>query len=465
MRDKPETPQGDAPSPDLARQFAYDFVQVAARERLKAIGLMVLATICFAFLDSTAKYLVGTKRVPVVQVTWLRFAGHVVFSALVLWPFAFRPSLRSKRPLMQIFRSVLMIVTTGFNFVALRYLQLDQTITIFFLTPLVVALLAGPLLNEWVGWHRMLAIVVGFLGVLLVMHPGIGTLHWAMLFVLIATLGYALYNHLHALSRRLRPGRGDADLYAACRRGAAAAFRACRLADAAGRADLGAVCATLGFWGGLGHWLLILAHRSAPASVLAPFIYLGLIWMSAAGFLVFGDVPTWWTLSGAAVVILSGLYLLSRERKVVGPRGRPSFRHRLAIKLERPRSAWSSCQARYARIQDDVVPEARGLARLKAGHDEAGLWQGSYTSHHSWRHSGGAHRRRSRRRGPLDGLARARHQLLIEMHIGEGEQHGAERLFGAHQMMQIGPLILRRRTRALRHRAAIHPRHSAHCGD
>ena len=160
------------------------------RLRMKAIGLMVLATMCFAGLDATAKYLVTAKAVPVWQVTWLRFVGHIAFSAVVLWPFAFRPSLRSKKPLVQIIRSLIMIVTTGFNFVALQYLQLDQTVTIFFLAPLLVALLAGPLLNEWVGWHRMVAIVAGFLGVLLVMHPGIGTLHWAMLIALIATLGY-----------------------------------------------------------------------------------------------------------------------------------------------------------------------------------------------------------------------------------------------------------------------------------
>ena len=196
MRDKPEARPDAASSSELGRQFAYDLLRVAARERMKAIGLMVLATICFAVLDATAKYLVGAKSVPVMQVTWLRFAGHVLFSALVLWPFAVRPSLRSQRPLIQIFRAVLMIVTTGFNFIALRYLQLDQTIAVFFLTPLLVALLAGPILNEWVGWHRMVAIIVGFLGVLIVMHPGIGTLHWAMLFVLIATLGYALYNIL-----------------------------------------------------------------------------------------------------------------------------------------------------------------------------------------------------------------------------------------------------------------------------
>jgi drug/metabolite transporter (DMT)-like permease len=209
---------------------------------------------------------------------------------------------------------MLMIVTTGFNFLALRYLQLDQTITIFFLTPLLVAALAGPLLGEWVGWHRMLAILAGFAGVLVVMHPGIGTVHWAMLLALIATLGYAFYNlatrYLAAfdpasVTQTYTPLAGVLLL-------APFAVGVWHWPDGAGQWLL---LASLGFWGGLGHWLLILAHRSAPAAVLAPFIYLGLIWMSAAGFLVFGDVPTEWTLAGAAIVILSGLYLLARERK------------------------------------------------------------------------------------------------------------------------------------------------------
>jgi drug/metabolite transporter (DMT)-like permease len=243
--------------------------------------------------------------------------GHVVFSAALLWPFALPPSLRSAKPLVQVLRSVLMVVTTGFNFIALRYLQLDQTITIFFLTPLLVAALAGPLLGEWVGWHRVLAIIAGFIGVLLVMHPGIGTVHWAMLLALIATLGYAFYNlatrYLAAfdpaeVTQTYTPLVGVLML-------APFALGAWHWPQSTGQWLL---LASLGFWGGLGHWLLILAHRSAPAPVLAPFIYLGLIWMSVAGFLVFADVPTWWTLSGAAIVILSGLYLLARERKALG---------------------------------------------------------------------------------------------------------------------------------------------------
>jgi drug/metabolite transporter (DMT)-like permease len=289
------------------------------RHRLKAIGLMALATVCFAALDATAKYLVAVKGLHVAEVTWLRFVGHVIFSAIALWPFAFRPSLRSAKPLVQMIRSVVMVGSTAFNFIALKYLQLDQTVTIFFLTPLLVAALAGPFLHEWIGWHRMVAIVVGFAGVLIVMHPGLGGLRWPMLFSLAATLSYAVYNlstrYLAAfdppeVTQTYSPLAGVVLMLPL----ALATWQ--RPEDAA----IWVLLASLGLWGGLGHWLLILAHRCAPAPVVAPFIYLGLISMSVLGYLIFGDVPTLWTLSGSAVVILSGLYLFARERRVLGPK-------------------------------------------------------------------------------------------------------------------------------------------------
>jgi drug/metabolite transporter (DMT)-like permease len=302
---------------------------VDPRQRLKAIGLMALATVCFAALDRRNIW-VGTKGVPVAQVTWLRFVGHVVFSALALWPFAVKPSLRSAKPLMQLFRSALMICTTGFNFVALKYLQLDQTVTIFFLTPLLVAALAGPLLHEWVGWHRMVAILAGFLGVLIVMQPGFGTLHSAMLFALIATLGYALYN----LSTRYLASHDPPEVTQTYTPLAGALVMlpfALGAWQAPQDATIWLLFATLGLWGGLGHWLLILSHRSAPAPVLAPFIYLGLIWMSALGFLIFGNLPTLWTLSGGAIVILSGLYLFARAQGAGAEGHWPRLRHCLAM--------------------------------------------------------------------------------------------------------------------------------------
>ncbi len=299
------------------RQFAQ--AEVSPRQRLEAIGLMALATVCFAGLDATAKYLVVAKSVPVSEVTWLRFVGHIVFSAVALWPFAVTPSLRSAKPVLQILRSMIMIVTTGFNFLSLRYLQLDQTVSIFFLTPLAVAALAGPLLHEWIGWHRALAVSAGFIGVLIVMHPGFGTLHWAMLLSLTATIGYALYN----LATRYLAAFDPPEVTQTYTPLAGAVIMAPFALAAWQWPQDGMVWllfASLGFWGGLGHWLLILAHRLAPAPVLAPFIYLGLIWMSAAGYFVFGNVPTLWTLAGAGVVILSGLYLLARERARLGPK-------------------------------------------------------------------------------------------------------------------------------------------------
>jgi drug/metabolite transporter (DMT)-like permease len=283
-------------------------------QTLQAIGLMILATVCFAALDATAKYLADVERIPVAQITWLRFAGHVVFSAVVLWPFALTPSLRSKKPLIQVIRSCLMILTTALNFVALKYLQLDQNVTIFFITPLVVAALAGPLLGEWVGWHRMLAIFAGFIGVLVVMHPGIGTFHWAMLLTLGATVGYAFYN----ISTRYLAAFDPASVTQTYTPLVGVLVMAPFGLAAWQTPDdwvLWVLFATLGFWGGLGHWFLILAHRMAPAGLLAPYIYMGLIWMSVAGFVLFDDVPTGWTLAGGAIVILAGLYLFARERK------------------------------------------------------------------------------------------------------------------------------------------------------
>ena len=288
------------------------------RHRLKAIGLMALATVCFAALDATGKYLIAVKGIPVAQVTWLRFVGHVVFSAIALWPFAFKPSLRSAKPFVQIVRSVVMVGSTAFNFIALKYLQLDQTVTIFFLTPLLVAALAGPVLKEWAGWHRMVAIVIGFAGVLIVMHPGFGGLRWPMMFSLAATFSYALYNIATRYLAHFDPAEVT-QTYSPLAGVVLMLPLAVHSWQWPQDAWIWVLLASLGLWGGLGHWLLILAHRYAPAPVVAPFIYLGLISMSALGYLIFGDVPTLWTLSGGAVVILSGLYLFARERKAVVP--------------------------------------------------------------------------------------------------------------------------------------------------
>jgi drug/metabolite transporter (DMT)-like permease len=138
-----------------------------------------------------------------------------------------------------------------------------------------------------------------------------------MLLVLVATFGYALYNIATRYLAAFDPPEVT-QTYTPLAGAVVMAPFALAAWQWPQDALVWLLFASLGFWGGLGHWLLILAHRHAPAPVLAPFIYLGLIWMSVAGLLIFRDVPTLWTLSGAAIVILSGLYLLARERRAVG---------------------------------------------------------------------------------------------------------------------------------------------------
>ena len=285
------------------------------RARLLGIGLMCAALFFFACLDTVAKWL--TTSLPILEVVWARYASHFFISLLVVNPWTMPGLMKTQRPWLQIGRSALLFASTACNFVALRYLQLDQTATISFTTPFIIALLAGPLLGEWIHWRRWLAIIVGFCGVLLVTRPGFGGIHPAAIFSLISMICYALYN----LMTRFLAGQDTTGT---------TAFYTALVGFLAASVPLPAVWVTpteplvivgmiaVGAFGWIGHLFLIVAHRYAPAPVLAPYIYTQLVWYVAGGFLVFGELPNGFTLAGAAIVTASGLYLLYRERKVKG---------------------------------------------------------------------------------------------------------------------------------------------------
>src|SRR5712691_10938721 len=160
--------------------------------RLTGIALMCGAVACFALLDTTAKYL--NLYMSTLQVVWARYTGAFLFPFIISNPWT-RPGLtRTKRPVLQLARSVLLLASTLCNFAALRYLQLDEAIALIFSTPFFVAALSGPMLGEWVRWRRWTAITVGFVGVLVVVRPGPGTFQPAALLSLSAALFYALYS-------------------------------------------------------------------------------------------------------------------------------------------------------------------------------------------------------------------------------------------------------------------------------
>lgn len=282
-----------------------------ARNRLIGIGLVSVTFLCFAVLDTTAKWLVRT--LPVVEVVWLRFVGHVLFTGLLLAPRHGRALLRAAHPKLQLLRGTMLFAMTGLNFWALQYLQLAETGAIQFAVPLLIALFGAWLLRERLDAGRWAAIGAGFVGVLLIVRPGTGGFHPAMLLALGNAVLYALFN---LLTRRLAAtDRPEATQFLSA---LAAATLLAPFGIAAWRtpadATEWALLALLGIAGGTGHWLLAVAHRFAPASTLAPFLYQQIVWMTLLGWAVFGDVPGWPVVAGTGVVVASGLYLIARER-------------------------------------------------------------------------------------------------------------------------------------------------------
>lgn len=272
---------------------------------------MCAALAFFSCNDTVAKYLI--LHMDPLQTVWARYTSAFLLALALFNPVSKPAMLVTKRPILQIARSALLLFSTILNFVALQYLQLDQALAIMFSTPFIVAVLSGPMLNEWVGWRRWIAIGVGFIGVLLVARPGAGGIHPAALLTMISAVCYAVY----IIWTRIlaRSDSNETTLFYSNLVGAVAMLPIMPFVwKTPDSVLLIVLMVAIGAFGSFGHYLLIMAHRMAPAAVLAPFIYSQLIWTTTLGYLVFADVPNGWTLSGAAIVIASGLYLLYRER-------------------------------------------------------------------------------------------------------------------------------------------------------
>lgn len=285
----------------------------AAHDRFTAIAMMVAAVCMFAAVDAAAKF--ATAYVVVLQVVWLRYAFHLAIGCVLFAPWR-RENIAIKAPAKMMVRGVLLVAMTGFNYWGLLYLQLDQTVAIIFSTPLFVALLSIPLLGERIGVHRWAAIAVGFVGVLIVARPGLGGLGWPALLILIAVICYSLYL---VMTRML-----------AATESTSAMWMMPPLVGTVVLAPFVVVtwvtpetpwhlifAAIPGVFGAIGHYVVILAHRRAPAPTLAPFQFTQIIWMVLFGYVLFGDQPDQWSMLGAIVVILASLYTLYREQRAV----------------------------------------------------------------------------------------------------------------------------------------------------
>jgi len=284
----------------------------SARNRLTGIGIVSLTYLLFSLLDGSAKWLVGSM--PVIMVVWLRFAIHAVVAGAVLFPLRGLALVKTNHLRWHLLRALMFVAMTGINFWALQYLQLTVTSSIFFTVPLIIALLGAPLLGEKLDAGRWIAIIAGFGGVLVIVHPWGADFHPAMFASLVNAVLYAVFM---MMTRRLAAYDSPETIQYLPAVGATIglaplAIAAWEMPDTVLEWTLACL---MGVLGATGHYMLAMAHRYAPSTVIAPFLYQQVFYMALFGYLVFGDVPGPAVWIGAVIVIASGLYLFWRESR------------------------------------------------------------------------------------------------------------------------------------------------------
>ena len=276
---------------------------------LRGIALSLIATTVFAASDTSAKFL--TESLPVIEIAWIRymifvlFAGYLARSANVgaLWP---------RSPALQVLRGLCVVGSAVLFVFGVSSMQIAQASTISFISPLLITVLSIPVLGEVVGLRRWMATAAGMVGVVIVARPGTGGFQPAALFGVASSACWAL---ALVITRKMSTTeRSTTTLLWTAVVGAVALTVSLPFVFVAPSLPHLLLALVVGVLSSAGQWLTVLAHRLAPASVLAPFSYIQLVWATISGWLVFNNLPDEWTLVGAAIIIASGLYTAHRER-------------------------------------------------------------------------------------------------------------------------------------------------------
>ena len=276
------------------------------------IWLMIATTLVFAAQDGISRHL--GSNYPVSMVVMVRFWFFGLFAVAMATRSAggVRAAARSAFPWVQIIRNVILVAEIAVMLVGFVKLGLIEAHAVFTCYPLLVAALSGPILGEKVGWRRWSAILVGFVGVLIILEPGFGVFSpWALVPLLSATM-FAVYG---LLTR-----------YVARKDSANVSFFYTGVVGAVAMTPFGLlhwVWMTPVDWGwmailcctaALSHWLLIKAYAVAEASAIQPFAYLQLVWASAIGLFIFGETLRINVAVGAGIVVAAGIFTLWRQR-------------------------------------------------------------------------------------------------------------------------------------------------------
>ncbi|MCR6653455.1 MAG: DMT family transporter [Cellvibrionaceae bacterium] len=294
-------------SPNTVRKATTPQQQLAKGFVFAALGLLL-----FACMDSATKYLTEHYNVPFVVA--IRYLVHFALMVLVLAPRYSAPLLHTRRRGLVAVRSIALVVASLSVGIALHRMPQADTTAITFLAPILVVLLACPLLGERIGALGWVAAVMGFMGVLLIARPGSGLDMIGVLFALLAACANTAYQ---LLSRML----------ATTERPIALLFNTALVGSLVFGLALPwtwdnqtptylelALFIGMGAAGGLGHYFFTLAYRYAPASFLAPVVYLQLVWAGILGWVVFGNSPDHLSLLGMLIVAASGLMIAVKSR-------------------------------------------------------------------------------------------------------------------------------------------------------
>ena len=280
----------------------------------RGIALMIAAVGTFVLMDTTAKYL--SRWYPVPLIVWARYAANLVVLLAFLAASGQLARLRTARPGLQIARGVLLVLATLLFFTSLSVLPLADANAIAFVMPLFVAALAVPMLGERLEMARLIAILVGLAGALVIVRPGSDLFTpYALL-----PLGMAICNALYQILTRKVAGVEHplTSLVWGAIVGAVAMSLAAPFVWAPPQAAWhGVLIVVIGVLASVGHFLLIRAYEHASASLLAPYTYSALVWAMLTGWLVFGDFPDGASLAGMGIIVASGLYLANRQRYAV----------------------------------------------------------------------------------------------------------------------------------------------------
>lgn len=292
---------------------------IMADNLLRGGAFMLGATVLFSVSDTMAKYV--TQSVPAIEMATIRYAVFVAMAGSPLLGRR-RTSLRSRRPMLQVVRGVSVVGSAVAFILSLGYLPIAEATALNFITPLLITVLAIPVLGETVSAQGWLAVLIGFLGMLVVVRPGMGGLHPAALLVVLSSLCWCV--GMLVTRRLVGVDRSSVTLFWTASTGFVMLLCAVPFFLTPLTLRQVGFCLAVGVVASGGQWFAVLAYRYGRATVLAPLTYAQLIWSSVLGLAVFGTVPDRWTLIGAVIIAASGLYVVQLERRRVAALGAAS---------------------------------------------------------------------------------------------------------------------------------------------